>query len=320
MDEKKTEILGEVSKLQQLTLNLEKQQNLMRQKEIEIESKIKKVSLMDNEKQVIIKSTNGRMTYSIDETLSNVKSIQLVGYNIPSDDNNINNSNNKLYFSIISDKEVESNDDSDSSILSSDSMEYIEEVTINTNKVQMLVVPENNYDIYGLLDVLNKIGKKKELNFSLIKGKIIIKTNRNNKLKLYMDAEYENNILPVLGFTRIIGDRYKHVSDKKYNIRTEKLVQLFIKNVMNTPFAEFLIGSGKMHKITKDVRIEKLNKLDIEIKLNDTSYVSNEPYILEFNIIMNNNSKKLEEIEEKDIDTDEDLLSKVSNLMNFASN
>ena len=110
------------------------------------------------------------------------------------------------------------------------------------------------------------------------------------------------------------------LSDKKYNIRTEKLVQLFIKNVMNTPFAEFLIGSGKMHKITKDVRIEKLNKLDIEIKLNDTSYVSNEPYILEFNIIMNNNSKKLEEIEEKDIDTDEDLLSKVSNLMNFASN
>ena len=33
-----------------------------------------------------------------------------------------------------------------------------------------------------------------------------------------------------------------------------------------------------------------------------------------------NNSNKLEDIEEKDIDTDEDLLSKVSNLMNFASN
>ena len=73
-------------------------------------------------------------------------------------------------------------------------------------------------------------------------------------------------------------------------------------------------------KITKDVNIDKLNKLDIEIKLNDATYVSTEPYILEFNIIMNNNSKKLEEIEEKDIDTDEDLLSKVSNMMNFASN
>ena len=320
LDEKKTEILGEVTKLQQLTLNLEKQQNLMRQKEMELENKMKKVSMMDNEKQVIIKSNNGRMTYSIDETLSNVKAIQLVGYNIPFDENNINKSNNKLYFSIISDKDAESNDDSDSSILSSDSMEYIEEVTINSNKVEMLSVPENNYDIYGLLDILNKIGKKKELNFSLVKGKIIIKTNRNNKLKLYMDSEYENNILPIFGFTRIIGDKYKHISDKKYNIRTEKLVQIFIKNLFNTPFAEFLIGSGKMHRITKDVNIDKLNKIDIEIKLNDDSYASTEPYILEFNIIMNNNSNKLEEIEEKDIDTDEDLLSKVSNMMNFASN
>jgi hypothetical protein len=183
----------------------------------------------------------------------------------------------------------------------------------------MLSVPENNYDIYGLLDILNKIGKKKELNFSLVKGKIIIKTDRNNKLKLYMDPEYENNILPIFGFTRIIGDKYKHISDKKYDIRSDKLVQLFIKNVSNTPFAEFLIGSGKMHKITKEIRIDKLNKLDIEIKLNDSSYESTEPYILEFNIIMNN-SNKLEDIEEKDIDTDEDLLSKVSNLMNFASN
>jgi len=319
LDEKKTEILGEVTKLQQLTLNLEKQQNLIKQKEMELENKMKKVSMMDNEKQVIIKSTNGRMTYSIDETLSNVKAIQLVGYDIPFDENNINNTNNKLYFSIISDKEVESDNDSDSSILSSDSMEYIEEVTINTNKVQMVTVPENNYDIYGLLDILNKIGKKKELNFSLVKGKIIIKTNRNNKLKLYMDSEYENNILPVLGFTRIIGDKYKHISDKKYDIRSDKLVQLFIKNVSNTPFAEFLIGSGKKHKIAKEIRIDKLNKLDIEIKLNDLSYESTEPYILEFNIIMDN-SNKLEDIEEKDIDTDEDLLSKVSNLMNFASN
>jgi len=328
LDDKKSEIMTHVSKLQQMTLNLEKKENTIKEKEREIENKMKKY--INKEKQIIIKSTNGRMTYSINDTLKNVSEIQLVGYNIPTDDNNINNNNNKLYFTILSDNKVDSNSDSES-IVSSDDIEYIEEVTIGSNTVQVLTVPENNYDIYGLLDMLNKIGRKNNLNFSLIKGKIIIKTDRNNKLKLYMDEEHKSNLLPLLGFVRIIGDKYKHISEKKYNIKNDNLVKLYLKNVSSEPFAEFLVGSGKIHKFAKSVNISNLNKLDIEIKLNENNFVSSEPYILEFNIIMNNNqsnsdegSSRLNDKQESTDDDDEDteihsddLLSKVSNMMNI---
>jgi hypothetical protein len=69
--------------------------------------------------------------------------------------------------------------------------------------------------------------------------------NENNR-------EYQNNILASLGFSRIIGDKHRHVSEKKYNIRNDKLVQLFIKNVDSGPFAEFMIGSSKVHKFYKN--------------------------------------------------------------------
>jgi hypothetical protein len=328
LDDKKSEIMTHVSKLQQMTLNLEKKENTIKEKEREIENKMKKY--INKEKQIIIKSTNGRMTYSINDTLKNVSEIQLVGYNIPTDDNNINSNNNKLYFTILSDNKVDSDSDSES-IVSSDDIEYIEEITIGSNTVQVLTVPENNYDIYGLLDMLNKIGRKNNLNFSLIKGKIIIKTDRNNKLKLYMDEEHKSNLLPLLGFVRIIGDKYKHISEKKYNIKNDNLVKLYLKNVSSEPFAEFLVDSGKVHKFAKSVNIANLNKLDIEIKLNENNFVSSEPYILEFNIIMNNNqsnsdegssrlNNKQESTDDDDEDTEihsDDLLSKVSNMMNI---
>ena len=145
----------------------------------------------------------------------------------------------------------------------------------------------------------------------------------------------------MLGFNRIIGDKYRHIAEKKYNIKNDKLVQLFIKNVVNEPFAEFLIGSAKIHKFTKEVNIENISRLDIEIKLNEKTFMPQEPYVLEFNIVMNNavnslvvesknssnpaiiidekkDDKKEEKEENEEINTDDnDLLNKVSNLMNL---
>lgn len=125
---------------------------------------------------------------------------------------------------------------------------------------------------------------------------------------------------------------------KRYNIKNEKIIQLFLKNVSADPFAEFLIGSGKIYKFNKDVNIDTLNKLDIEMKINDKIFVPDEPYALEFNIMMNTKSNNLQKNqqnipklisqnpqktviinkEEDDVGTDDnDLLEKVSSMMNI---
>jgi hypothetical protein len=120
---------------------------------------------------------------------------------------------------------------------------------------------------------------------------------------------------------------------------------LYIKNVSADPFAEFLIGSGKIYKFNKDVNIDLLSKLDFEMKINDKIFVPDEPYALEFNILMNtksNNEQKNQQSipkpisqnqpniinnltktivinkEEDGVNTDDnDLLEKVSSMMNI---
>jgi hypothetical protein len=189
---------------------------------------------------------------------------------------------------------------------------------------------------------MNKIGNKWDIHFSLIKSKIIIKTAKHNRLKLYLDREYQNNILPYLGFNRIIGDKNRHVAEKKYNIKNDKIVQLYVKNVSSDPIGEFLIGSAKVHRFSKDVNIENLTRLDIEIKINEKLFVPQEPYVLEFNLLLNNaansfvvenkKEKDREPVREKDrekererenereeeVNTDDnDLLSKVTSMMNI---
>ena len=321
LSEKKEEILNEVSRLQNMTEELEEKQKLIqskeqqiRRKEADIENKIKKYGEI-NEKQIIIRASTGKFTHSLNESFTNVTGIQLLNYNIPYDENNINSNNNKLYFNVISEDDKKIEDKVDDDMLSSDTENYVEDVYINSNKLKVMTIPENNYDIYGLIEMMNKIGNKHEIQFSLLKGKIVIKTNLNNRVKLYLDREYQNNILSLLGFMKIIGEKNKHVAENKYNINTDKLVQLYIKNISSDPFAEFMINNTKIHKFSKDVNIDNLSRLEIEIKLNEKLFIPQEPYILEFVVLMKNSDKKRTENE---INTDDDdLLSKVTNMMNL---
>ena len=48
-----------------------------------------------------------------------------------------------------------------------------------------MTIPENNYDIYGLIEMMNKIGNKHEIQFSLLKGKIVIKTNLREWMHIF---------------------------------------------------------------------------------------------------------------------------------------
>lgn len=347
LENKKNEILGEVSKLQSLTIDLERQEQMIQEKEhqvrlkeLDIEQKIKRYANIRNidEKQIMIKANAGRFTYTLQDACQNVSCIQLLNYNIPYEEHNINDNNNKLYFAVISENNANIREDSDNDIISSDSENNVDEIYINSNKLNVMKIPENNYDIYGLLEIMNKIGNKWDIHFSLIKSKIIIKTAKHNRLKLYLDREYQNNILPYLGFNRIIGDKNRHVAEKKYNIKNDKMVQLYVKNISSDPIGEFLIGSAKVHRFSKDVNIENLTRLDIEIKINEKLFVPQEPYVLEFNLLLNNaansfvveNKKDRESLREKDrekerelenereeeVNTDDnDLLSKVTSMM-----
>jgi hypothetical protein len=114
----------------------------------------------------------------------------------------------------------------------------MDETYINSTKVNVMSIPEDNYDIYGLLEMMNKIGNKKSIQFSLIKGIIMIKTYKKNKLKLYMDKEYQNNILNILGFSRTSlkadkdKEKNKYIAEKRYNIKNEKNIEIYLKNVL----------------------------------------------------------------------------------------
>lgn len=340
LEDKKEEIMEEVQRLQNMTLDLEKQQQSIQEKEQRIklkekdlEKKMKKLMSLKGpeEKPIIIKASSGKFTYTLDDSIKNIIGLQLINYNIPVEDNNITDNNNRLYFSVVGvdniDKQNKNTDDDDDA-------EYLDEVYINDNKINMITIPEDSYDIYGLIDMLNKIGNKIGIYFSLIKGRVAIRAENTGRVKLYMDREYPNNILPTLGFSKIIGDKNKHIAEKKYNLNNDKLIELYIKNISSEPFAEFLIGSSKIHKFSKELKLESLSKLDIEVKLNGKTYMPQEPYLLEFNIVMNNNfevildddrrdNKKVKnknikveessESEKEEIDTDDgDLLSNIT--------
>ena len=329
LENKKEEILGELSRLQNMTLQLEKHQqiiqereNIIKQKENELEQKMKKLGKIQNmnEKSFVIKASSGKFNYSLDNNYKNIIGIELTNYNITYDDKNINNNNNKLYFSII-----DNNENTDNFTISTEYEDCIDEIYINSNKLKVITVPEDTYDILGLIEILNKITNHIGIYFSIIKGKIMIKSEKNNRIKLYLDKEYENNLLPLLGFIKIIGDKNRYIADKKYNIQTEKLIQIFIKNISSEPFAEFLIGE-KIHKFSKEVQFENLNKFEIEVKLDGKIYIPENPYLLEFNIIMNNNilsndsirQTKKNESSESNLDTDDgDLLTNISKKMNL---
>ena len=157
-------------------------------------------------------------------------------------------------------------------------------------------------------------------------------------------------------------ERNKYIAEKRYNIKNEKNIEIYLKNVVTEPFAEFLAGNYKIHKFSKEVSIENLNRIDVELRVNDKPFIPQEPYALEFNIIMDPSneiflkktsqvrktslkktsaknspkqsskkaSKHIEPIKEiiketapdsdssTDVNTeDNDLLNKVSNLMNL---
>jgi len=301
----------------------EKEKNI-KLRELDIDQKIKKYANVTNidEKQLMIKASSGKFTYSFNEPCLNVTGLQLVNYNIPYEEYNINNNNNKFYFSIINDNSKKIKEDSEDDILTTDSENLVEEVNINSNKLNVMTIPPNDYDIYGLIETMNKLGNRYKVNFSLLKGRIIIKTDKENKLKLFIDREYHHNILFNLGFSKIISDKYKHIAEKKYNIRNDKLIQLYIKNLNSEPFAEFMIGSSKIHKFYKEFNIKNLNKFDIELRLNEKIFMPQEPFILEFNILMNNaaNLIVIEKKKEEEVNTDDDdLLSRVSNMINISN-
>jgi hypothetical protein len=95
-----------------------------------------------NEKSFVIKASSGKFNYSLDNNYKNIIGIELTNYNITYDDKNINNNNNKLYFSII-----DNNENTDNFTISTEYEDCIDEIYINSNKLKVITVPEDTYDI-----------------------------------------------------------------------------------------------------------------------------------------------------------------------------
>ena len=107
-----------------------------------------------------VHNAQSKFIYMLDNKLSDVCKVELLSYDFPLTSNNINETNNKLYFKF--EKELSDQSVKDTSNNSSDS----EEVAVDTNEdTNIITIPAGNYDISTLIKKLNKLGRTYKLIF-----------------------------------------------------------------------------------------------------------------------------------------------------------
>jgi hypothetical protein len=144
---------------------------------------------------------------------------------------------------------------------------------------------------------MNKVLNQDNIEIKLNQGNnyITIKKNNNleeNLLTLYTDyGHYQNNILEIFGFEQKqdCTNNISFTSKKSYDLRSDKIVQLYITNISETqPLCKIMLGSNRinnfMQKLSKP--LENIDNLQIEFKdsKNRQVYFGDKNITLEVNL------------------------------------
>ena len=302
IDNKKNEIRSEVHQLSNKHKEIEKSYNSLIKKEkfiAAIIEKNRKIIQADKTTLFIdskIHNLESKLVYLLDNKLQDISKIELISYDFPLTSNNINSTNNKLYFKFDSDAEtVEPVQKDDTN--SSDS----EEVAIDTNDdFNVINIPHGNYDISTLIKKLNKLGKTFNLVFSYNKNssKVTIKSEISFTL-----FKKESNVLDILGFNSVeLENKKLYQGDNPYDLRKCNYAYIYLSNVKDDVFATVNIDGakrGSYYLRTDDITLDKL-EIEIKDEFGNLIDFCNLSFKLEFNLIFSNDSIKIEDKDSSD--------------------
>ena len=296
LEEKKDEILEQVENLKQKYNDTEQQLILLKKIENEINKKKEELILIvqnnlnmynSNDKSEVINleisnKNNSTYNYKINNKLDMLSAIELINYSFPDLIYNVTPYNNILYYST----------NENNQIICSEDIFYQKRLN-----VKVLGLPVGNYTIEYLLEIMNKVLNQDNIEIKLNQGNnyITIKKNNNledNLLTLYTDyGHYQNNILELFGFEQKqdCTNNISFTSKKSYDLRSDKIVQLYITNISETqPLCKIMLGSNRinnfMQKLSKP--LENIDNLQIEFKdsKNRQVYFGDKNITLELNL------------------------------------
>jgi len=287
IENKKEEIKKEVISLSDRHKTIETSYKNLINKEKVINGLItKNLKLIQADKKTVfinskLYNSNNKFTYNLDETIETIQKIELISYDFPLFSNNINETNNKLYF-----KFDELNKPTEITLNESDS----EEIAIDdTDDINIMTIPNGNYDVSTLIKKLNKLGKPYDLIFSYNKNSSKVTIKSENTFSLYRK---ENNILSILGFdtTNVLVNKNTYGGANAYDLRNCNYIYIYLNNISDKEIAIVNTSIPKKGTYILDCESINLDKLEIEIKDEFGNLVDfcNLSFKLEFNLIYAN--------------------------------
>jgi len=293
---KKEEIRNEVNNLSSKHKDIEKSYQVLLRKEkflTKLIEKNKKMIQADKSTILVdskVHNSQSKFIYVLDSKLTNVCKVELLSYDFPLTSNNINETNNKLYFKF--DKELSDQSAKEISNNSSDS----EEVAVDTNEdVNIVTIPAGNYDISTLIKKLNKLGRTYKIIFSYNKNTNKVTIKSENTFTLF---KKENNILDLLGYEdEELENNNNYQGSKPYDLRKCSYVYINLLNVSDKTFATVNVNNTKKGSYYLDTDSIDLDRLEIEVKdeFGNLMNFCNLSFKLEFNFIFSNKNIAIED-------------------------
>ena len=264
IDQKKEEIKEEVLRLGNKHKEIEESYKKLVGREKTIKNLIDENSkyLSINRHNFIIDSSkfdmDGKYEFNLDKKLNNITRIELNSYDFPIVNNNINDTNNKIYFKMDVVKSEETQNDSDSEVRGSE--EY-EEIT-------QIIIPHGSYDISSLIKKMNKLCKSYRIGFTYNKNssKVTVKSEADTNLILYNDGN--DSVLKMLGFREDnYNDEKSYVSEDVFDVRKNKFIKLVLNNISEDKFCEIGLNQNRTSLYYKDYNppLSSLNSLSVSL-------------------------------------------------------
>ena len=302
IDNKKEEIKEEVNKLADKHKDIEISYANLLKKEKFLNGLIEKNSkLLKSDNHTIFIDTKNfnyesKVGYVFDRKINDIKKIELLSYDFPKINNNVNNKNNKFYFKFDEEKlnnSIVEQNDSDS-----------EECSIDINDdMNIITIPEGNYDISTLIKKLNKLGNSYNLLFSYNKNTSKVTIKSENNFSIY---NKENNVMSLLGYDDefILEKNNSYISKNAYDLRKCNYVYMYLPNVTDEVFATINIDGirkGNYELKTDEISIDNL-EIELKDEFDNLIDFCNLSCKFELNFIFVNKQIKLDDESENDVE------------------
>ena len=300
LENKKREIFEQIEILK---LKYEENDNITRENEIldkRIEEKRKEIIEMISNNIYVINNTdkilileNNKMTikedkyiYKLDNKYEWIMGIELISYSFPETIYNITENNNSLYY-------------------------YIDDIVdINITKIEI-----GNYTLDEILETFNEKLKACDIEIRCNKKNGIITIKSNNKRILTLDNRFNNSILGNFGYIEKEYKGQEIKSEKSYDIRSDKIMQMFINNISLEPICKIYIGSDRIYNIKVKLSnpVQEINELEIEFKDSKNRNIKfNNDFMMELSI---KGICKIEEIKTETSYNENELYENISRII-----